>query len=432
MTTIQQTFPKLRPLDVHPVMQNGRQGFFLRDPLQLCEETVVVPQPLHLLLPLCDGTREDAGALSASLAVRHGIRIAPSTIDRLLSALDRTCLLENETYVQARARALGEYRAAPFRPAASAGQSYPADAKALRQMLDRYLDQANAVHPPIPAPVSGLPIRGLVSPHIDYARGGPVYAQVWRQAADAARKADLVLILGTDHVEGIHPPGSAGTITLTRQHYATPYGILPTANGPVEALAKTLGEENAFAEELHHRTEHSIELAAVWLHHMRSGEPCDIVPVLCGSFRHCIQGDVFAAEDMGIQAFTETFRRVTAGQKVLVVAAADLAHIGPAFGGHPVDMVGRARLQAADDALIEQINGGDADGFLTEIQRVEDCYHVCGVPPIYLALRLLQADRVHPADSVHPAAQGELVAYDRCPADGQGTSMVSICGIIFR
>ena len=412
MTTSAQLFPKLRPLDVHPIVQNGRQGFLLRDPLQLCRETVVVPQPLHLILALCDGTREDAGALSASLAVRHGIRIPPATIDQLLSVLDRTYLLDNVTTVQVQERMLAEYRATPFRPAASAGQSYPTKTQDLQRLLDGYLDQPGPS--PSAARASALPIRGLVSPHIDYARGGPVYARVWRQAAAAARAADLALILGTDHY------GSAGTITLTRQHYATPYGILPTAGDTVEALAEALSEQGAFAEELHHRTEHSIELAAVWLHHMRRGRPCDTVPVLCGSFRHYIQGDASATRDRGIQAFAEAFKRATAGRKVLVIASADLAHVGPAFGGRPVDMVGRARLQAADDALIDQLGTGNAENVLSEIQRVEDRNNVCGVPPIYLALRLLEP------------AQGELVAYDRCLADKQGTSMVSICGIVFR
>jgi len=83
-------------------------------------------------------------------------------------------------------------------------------------------------------------------------------------------------------------------------------------------------------------------------------------------------------------------------------------------------MVGRARLQAADEALIDRMRAGDAEGFLAEGQRVEDRNNVCGVPAIYLALRLLQP------------AQGELVAYDRCPADGYGTSLVSVCGLVFR
>jgi AmmeMemoRadiSam system protein B len=350
--------------------------------------------------------------LSASLAVRHGVRVPPAVIDRLLSALDQAYLLDNDTYAQAVERALAEYRAAPSRPATGAGQSYPDDPHELKRLLDGYLDQAQTA--PDETPASSPPIRGLVSPHIDYARGGPIYAQVWRQAADAVRAADLAVILGTDHY------GSTGTVILTTQRYATPYGVLPRAPDVVDALVSALGEEAAFAEELHHRTEHSVELAAIWLHHLRRGEPCAVVPVLCGSFRHCIEGRESPADNPAIDSLVEAFKKTTQGHRVLVIAAADLAHVGPVFGGRPLDMVGRARLQAADEALIDRMRAGDAEGFLAEIQRVEDRNNVCGVPPIYLALRLLQP------------VQGELVAYDRCPADGYGTSLVSVCGVVFR
>ncbi len=416
MSSTEIRYPKLRSLDIRPIVQNGRQHVLLRDPLQLYQGTVVVPQPLHMVLALCDGTRENAGALSASLAVRHGVRIPPSAIDRLLQALDRAYLLENDTYLQAQGRTLAEYRAAPFRPPTSAGQSYPDDPHELKRLLDGYLDQVEA-SPDETLPTSP-PIRGLISPHIDYARGGPVYAQVWKGATDAVREADLALILGTDHY------GGEGTITLTRQNYATPYGVLPTAGDVVDGLAEAIGREASFTEELHHRTEHSVELAAVWLHHMRAGEPCDTVPVLCGSFRHSIQERTNAAQHPRIDApsdgaLVDAFRRLVQGRQVLVVAAADLAHVGPVFGGRPADIVGRARLQAADQELIDHITSGNAAGFLENIRRVDDRNNVCGVPPIYLALRLLQP------------VQGELVAYDRCPADRQGTSLVTICGIVF-
>jgi AmmeMemoRadiSam system protein B len=419
----ERSYPKLRAVQVHPVVQNGRQSILLRDPLQLSDRTLVIPQPLHMVLPLCDGTREDPAALSASLAVRHGLRISPTAIDQLLSALDEACLLDNGTYRRAWEEAAQEYRNAPFRPPASAGQSYPDDAQELKGLLDGYIRQIRTE--PVENATGPASIRGLVSPHIDFARGGPVYARIWEKAIDAVQAADLVLILGTDHADGVHPDGvhpagSAATLTLTRQHYATPYGVLPTARSIVDALAEALSETSPFAAELHHRSEHSIELAAVWLHHIRGGEPCEMVPVLCGSFRQCILGEKLAARDPTIQTFVDVFKRAAQGRQVLVIAAADLAHVGPAFGSRPVDMIGRARLQAADEALIEQMNRGDAEGFLSEIQRVGDRNNVCGVPPIYLALRLLEP------------VQGELVAYDRCPADRQGTSLVSICGVAFR
>jgi AmmeMemoRadiSam system protein B len=256
--------------------------------------------------------------------------------------------------------------------------------------------------------------RGLISPHIDYHRGGPVYARVWKLAADVVREADLVILLGTDHL------GGDGGLTLTRQHYGTPFGVLPTAVEIVDEVVDAMGAEAAFADELHHRSEHSIELAAVWLHHAREGRPCELVPILCGSFGRFVQGEAEPEGDPAINALVDTLRRVMAGRRVIVVAAADLAHVGPAFGGQPLDFVGRARLQAADEGLIERVCEGDARGFFEALRREGDRRNVCGLPPIYVTLRVLSP------------VQGRQVAYDRCPADQNGTSLVSICGVLFE
>lgn len=252
--------PKLRPIDARPVVQAGRAVIVLRDPLRLSEKTVIIPQHLAPVLSLCDGTR-DASALSAALAVRFGLRVGHDVMERLLSAFDEAFLLENERSQQARERALTDYRQAPSRRPSLAGNGYPADAGELRRMLRGYMDAVQDVEPD---PAGG---RGLVTPHIDYDRGGPVYAQVWKRATEMVRAAELAVILGTDHY------GQNGRITLTRQHYATPFGVLPTASQVVNQLAEAMGAEEALADELHHRGEHSIELAAVWLHHVRQGGP---------------------------------------------------------------------------------------------------------------------------------------------------------------
>ncbi|MDY6997743.1 MAG: AmmeMemoRadiSam system protein B [Actinomycetota bacterium] len=304
---------------------------------------------------------------------------------------------------------LAEYRQAPFRSPVSAGRSYPSDADELRCLLCGYLD---AVENDVPHSYAS-DVRGLVSPHIDYARGGPVYAHVWKRAADAVRAADLAILLGTDHF------GENGGLTLTRQHYSTPFGVLPTAREVVGALADAIGAEAAFADELYHRNEHSIELAAVWLHYMREEQPCEVVPVLCGSFGHFVRGEAGPEHDQTINALLDTLRRVTTGRRVLFVAAADLSHVGPAFGGQPLDMGGRAQLQAADGELVERMCAGDAEGFFAAVKRDGDRRNVCGLSPIYLTLRALSP------------ARGNQVAYDRCPADQNGTSLVSICGVLF-
>jgi len=401
--------PKLRPIHTQPIQYHGRQAVLLRDPLELSGASVIVPAHLAPLLALCDGEHEPE-AIRAALAVRAGVRLSPEHLEALLAQLDQALLLDNERSSQALAAALEAYRQAPFRPPASAGHNYPADLEELKQLFRTHLSQVAISMPD----QDSRPVRGLVSPHIDYARGGAIYAGVWHQAATAVRQAELVVILGTDHL------GSGGRITLTRQHYATPYGILPTAQDVVETLIAAIGPEIALAEELHHRNEHSVELAAVWLHHMREGQPVPVIPVLCGGFEPFINNERQPGEDHTYRAFIETLSDAIANRRTLIVAAADLAHSGPAFGGRPLDIVIRAKLRSADERLLDAICRGDAEGFFQTIRAENDRWNVCGLPPIYLALRLLGQ------------AEGQITGYQHCPADTSGTSVVTICGAVWR
>ncbi|MFN3332257.1 MAG: AmmeMemoRadiSam system protein B, partial [Caldilinea sp.] len=186
-----------------------------------------------------------------------------------------------------RAQALDEFRSAPFRAPALAGAGYPADDKALWSLLQEYLEESDTT---ADTDIDWSQPIGVLSPHIDYARGGKVYAHVWKRAAQAVREAELVILLGTDHY-------GDDLFTLTRQSYATPYGILPTDTASVDQLAAAIGEEAAFAGELRHCGEHSLELVAVWLHHLREGRPAPVIPILTGSFHpFMFNGDTPASD----------------------------------------------------------------------------------------------------------------------------------------
>jgi len=398
--------PKLRPIQIFPMMHQGQPALLLRDPLHLTERVMLVSRRLGPVLGLMDGTRS-LDELRAALMVRAGMRVANGDLEQIIDQLDQALLLHNERFLEACDAALTRFHQLPFRYPASAGSSYPTDPGQLAAMLDLYLDDLDAR-----MPFAG---RGLVSPHIDYERGGPVYAQVWHRIAQAAREADVAVIFGTDH------NGGQGTLTLTRQNYATPYGVLPTATDVVDAVADAMGPKFAFEEELHHIGEHSIELAAVWLHHVRERQPIELVPILCGSFQHFISTPFEPAQDPILGHALEALNAALEGRSVLFVAAGDLAHVGPAFGDpHPVDLVGRARLAAADDALIETICAGDAEAFFHQIQAEEDRRNVCGLAPIYLTLRMLGE------------TSGERAGYERCPADQNDTSWVSVCGVVLK
>ncbi len=257
-------------------------------------------------------------------------------------------------------------------------------------------------------------MRGLVSPHIDYDRGGPVYARTWQHARAAVREAEVVVILGTDHA------GSPGTLTPTRQDYATPWGTLPTDQDALDRFEAAWGDDSLYDEELHHRREHSIELAAVWLHFMRDGEPVTLVPILCGSFLPFTSGDTSPKDNSRFTKSIAALGDALAGRRVLVVAAADLAHMGPAFGDpKPLEQPEKEELEGFDRTLLDAMCQGDAARFLGLLQQSRDKQKVCGLPPIYAALQMLG-----------PVA-GRVVDYAQCPADGLAGSVVSVAGVVW-
>jgi MEMO1 family protein len=397
--------PKLRLIDAQPVQYEGASYLMLRDPLALSEQNILVPQVFIPALALCDGTRS-ASTLRAALAIRYGLVLSQQRIEEFITALDDALLLENPRSGRARAETQAAFRQAPFRPPANAGVSYPANPQELSRYLQGFFD---AQIQPGAAKQNGS-ARGIVSPHIDFERGGPIYARVWQQAADSVRNAELAIIFGTDHFSEGFP------ISLTLQNYATPFGVLPTSTQIVNDLARTVGPGNAFAGEIHHRREHSIELAAVWMHHIRGGRPIETVPILTGSMETINE----QLQGSALDSFLAVLRKAAAGRRTLVIAAGDLAHVGPAFGGDPVDPGKLILLKSADDALIEAMCGGNAEQFYGAIRQIGDQNNVCGVSPIYLTLRLLAP--------LHGQNQGYAV----CPADANQTSVVTICGVTLQ
>jgi AmmeMemoRadiSam system protein B len=397
-------YPKLRAIDIRQVMHDGQPSLLLRDPLQISDRFLVISHGLGPALLFCDG-KHNRAAIAGKLRSVFGLPVDVSLVNNLVDALDEALLLDNLRFKTAQARALAAYRAAPFRQPALAGQSYPANPADLRRLLDGYVAAVGQV---TPAPPTG---RGVLSPHIDYKRGGRVYAQVWQRAADMVRAAGIVILIGTDHY-------SPEPITLTRQRYATPFGVLPTDAAIVDALAHALGEEAAFAGELYHRVEHSLELAAVWLQYVRGNPPCPVIPILVGSFARYIGGED-PATDPRLEALMTVLRQVMDTRRALVVISGDMSHVGPAFGGAPLSESDKVALRRSDEQVIDRMRAGDAAGFFRVIADTGDRQNICGLPPTYVALRLMGA------------VEGELAGYAQCPADDEGTSVVSICGMVF-
>jgi MEMO1 family protein len=404
-------YPKLRALDFQPVLYQGQQMWFLRDPLRLSANQIFVPEHMTPLFAFMDGNHTSKEIHNA-FCLFTGAKVPYEVIDDALNRLDMAYLLENDHSRKVLEEQLNSYRSEPYRAPALAGHSYPDQPDELAKFLENFTPR-NVSETDLPW--AG---RGMISPHIDYQRGGPVYAQVWSRAGAAIQAADLIIIFGTDH------NGGPGEITLTRQPYATPFGVLPTDEKLIDKLAQAVGEKPAFNEELHHRDEHSIELSAVWLHYIlqRNGSAAKpMIPVLVGSFQHFLTNGEHPINDQRLNSFIDVLQKETNGRRVLAVASVDLSHVGPNFGdSFTIDEPQKTDIKESDQSLISAALNGDAGSWFNQIASIHDRNRICGFAPTYLLLRYLGA------------TNGFQIAYDQCPADSENFSIVSICGLLIN
>jgi AmmeMemoRadiSam system protein B len=397
--------PRLRPVEVFPVDSDDGKMLALRDPAGMTDAVAILPEPVAFIVELFDG-RRDRGQIQAEFRRLYGADLPTQLLDRLIGDLDTGLFLESQRFFEHRQRVENAFASASSRAATHAGRSYPADAAGVAALLKPHWPPLQ----PHAAP------RALIAPHIDLYRGKQSYARAF--AAASASDAELFIVFGTDHV-GMGPP-----FTLTHKHYDTPLGTVPTDSELVQALedAPELRTARLRKDELHHRSEHSIEFTAVLLRHaLGPARTFHMLPVLCGSLHRHLRAGSEPAADPIVSAFHRVLAERVVGRRVCYVAAADLAHVGPRFGdAHPYGVAERTALARADETLLALCQRGDARAFFAEVGRDGDARRVCGVAPIYHTLRLCGA------------TNGELLSYEQCAADDDHGSVVSIAALALR
>lgn len=361
--------PRLVPFESQVVTcDDGERLMVLRDPSGVAGEGLGLSPSAYWVAALLDGTRTPEELLAHAHA--QGAELGSAELAALLDALSEAGFIEGPARDAQRARALREFRAQPSRPPTCAGAVYPADPAELRTALDRLLSLPAGAPPP--PPLAG-PVRLVVAPHIDYARGGAGYAHAYRTLAGS--DADLFVVFGTAHTSPPH------LFTLTRLDHDTPLGPVRTDATVLARLAGALGEEELFGDELAHRDEHSVELQLVLLAHLVK-RPFTVLPVLCST----LAADRDPALDTA--AFLAALERAVAGRRVCFLAGADLSHVGPMYGDdRPASRRELAALADDDRRTLAHLCAGDAAAFHRDAVRDDDRRRICGTAPIYAALR---------------------------------------------
>jgi AmmeMemoRadiSam system protein B len=387
--------PKIRPLEAFPVEQDGKPAICVRDPQGLAAGFAFVPPPVYFLMTLMDGSRTIL-EIQEAFVRQVGQLVTSDQIRQIINQLDEGYFLESDRFQSHLETVVEEFRRAPHRASSHAGQAYPDDRAELEKILDACLDGTGGESETQTEP--DRPLRGLVAPHIDFARGGKTYGVAYRTLAGSP-DADLYVILGVGH----HLRDSL--YAVTGKDFETPFGTMKTDGEFVRRLSESAGD-GILAEEFAHKSEHSIEFQVLFLQRiLPDWESKRIVPVLCGSFHGFLLTGTDPGDSDDIRRFTEGLRDLLEAYNGswCVIAGVDLAHIGAHFGdSERLDDGFLARTRGADEIMLEKFRQGDARGFYESIREDNDARRVCGGLAMYTLL-----------ETVHPR-RTELLAYEQC------------------
>ena len=205
-------------------------------------------------------------------------------------------------------------------------------------------------------------------------------------------------------------------MSISLKDFETPLETIPHAKG-LGILIQENEVLKKHIDEWPHRNEHSIELQLPLIQFMIQHD-FEILPVLTGSMHEYVEGEK-NIDDGEIDGIVTNLKQVLAayGRPFIILAGADLAHIGAQFGdSFSLDMGTLARSKARDELLLESLKKVDAKGFFKAIQEEKDARRICGLTPIFFQLKLLEGSRC------------DIVGYDQWT---DGKSSVSFAGGIF-
>ena len=314
-----------------------------------------------------------------------GVEVPVDVVARLASELERGLFLQGPTFRAARARVEREFAEATVRPASHAGGAYYGERAKLREYIDKACLAKATGQGARRAEDDGTMVA-LVAPHIDPWRGALGYGHAYGALAAALPpEADTFVLFGTSHAPMREP------FALCRKAFDTPLGVVEADVDAIDALAESAEGFDPYSDQFNHKREHSLEFQVVFLKHLLGERRARIVPVLAGLGMHQARGED-PAVDAAVVRFVDGVRALVEAQpgRVVVVAGADLAHVGPRFGDdRPCNAEQRAQLERADRASNELATSRDAGGFWADVARDLERRRVCGLAPIWSLLKSL-------------------------------------------
>jgi len=410
--------PRLRAdLDIMPSPLREQPGLILRDPFRFSDVTLLIPPLLARCLGCFDG-EQDERDLAAEIARLSGQVSVGDAARRLIASLHDAGFLDDDRFAELRGAREREFAALGERASAHAGSGYPSKIPALNDTLRGYFNGGAAkAKPKAQARAkANKGLLGIAAPHVSPEGGSASYAAAYRALPKAHGDDRIFVVLGTSHY------GEPDRFGLTRKSFATPFGSAPTETALVDELCKAAGAA-VTVEDYCHAVEHSIEFQVVFLQYLL-GPRVRILPILCGAFSAGADPGRLPEESSdAVARFVGALGGLAARRQseLCFVLGVDFAHVGRRYGDARAARAYQGPLATVaerDDARVDQIVAGDAEGFWNLLmERGDDDLKWCGSSPIYTFLRAV------------PQARGHRLGYEQWNIDD--ASVVSFGALSF-
>lgn len=366
--------PKLRPVEAFRLPPEGEDGELvgLRDAGGLSDVMVTLSVPALHVLMFMDGTRSCDEVLIEYERL-YDQPLKRETLESMLKYLDEAHFLEGPAFDDYYDSLVAAYGAAPVREMPHAS--------ALGIERDGQVFEGMLIGVDVP-PIDGA-IRGIIVPHLDYSRGAPCYAVAYGALRDR-RPPDRVVILGTNHF------GRSPSVVATGKDFETPLGRTRTDREFIERLEARVGP---FREhEFDHAREHSVELQVAWLQHLFGADAFSIVPVLCHDPCGPTGTAPYEGEGVDLRDFATTLGALLRDDDndTLVVAGADLSHVGATFGDERrLDESFLQEVEVHDRTALDRLVRCGADEFVEALRARDNDTRVCSAGCVFAAATAL-------------------------------------------
>ena len=376
-----QTLPIIRPLEISPFRNERDELYFaLHDLTQVAPRPVAVTMPGYFILSHFDG-RHTLRDVQVAFLKQFGQIISTEQIHEMIETLDQALLLNGERFEQTYVRLCNEYRAGDVRDNRDRYPPEPELRAYLNSMLARAEANAGSEAPP-------ADLRGLIVPHLDYARGAPCYAAGYTMLR-AAPAAERYVLLGTNHF------GRSTSVVATTKDYLTSLGRVTTDRDFIRALERELGQSICDGQ-FDHQAEHSVELQVQILQALFPDDSFEIVPILCPD--PCGASGTQPLDGVGpdLEDFADALGRLLephspiSAKRTVLIAGADFSHVGQHFGDENKTTPEFLKQVERDDRmLLDLLERRQEEAFVEELRLTDNPTRVCSAGCIYVLLRAL-------------------------------------------